>query len=29
VLVSVHALVAFHIAHFLAAGRSLSPVEPS
>src|SRR5262245_46081582 len=29
VLVTVHALVAFHIAHFLATGRSLSPVEPS
>ena len=29
VLIGVHALIALHITHFLVAGRSLSPVEPS
>jgi polyferredoxin/tetratricopeptide (TPR) repeat protein len=29
VLIGVHALVAIHLTHYLIAGRSLSPVEPS
>lgn len=29
VLIGVHALIAAHIAHFVTAGRTLSPVEPS
>src|SRR5262245_36702750 len=29
VLIGVHALVALHITHYLIAGRSVSPVEPS
>jgi polyferredoxin len=29
VLIGVHALIALHLTHFLIAGRSLSPVEPS
>ena len=29
VLVGVHALVALHVTHYLIAGRTLSPVEPS
>jgi len=29
VLIGVHALVALHVTHFLIAGRTLSPVEPS
>src|SRR5258706_15622266 len=29
VLIGVHALVALHLTHYLIAGRSLSPVEPS
>jgi polyferredoxin len=29
VLIGVHALVAIHITHYLIAGRTLSPVEPS
>ncbi|HJQ98070.1 MAG TPA: tetratricopeptide repeat protein [Candidatus Polarisedimenticolaceae bacterium] len=29
VLISVHAVIALHVTHFLVAGRTLSPVEPS
>jgi polyferredoxin len=29
VLIGVHALVALHVAHYLVAGRTVSPVEPS
>ena len=29
VLIGVHALIALHLSHYLIAGRSLSPVEPS